>query len=143
MTEFEMAYLVNEMRNGVVSSLSLYFGVLTAFLVASYVAAHRLTRTMTTIVVGLFTLFSLLMFASINSQQQALAALAKEVRAFAAAGKGLAWHPGTKVPDWAIDMSIYLGDVLVVAAIVASIYFFFHCRHVNRKTEMGAWKPNA
>ena len=44
MTEFEMAYLQNDMLLALGAASSLYFATLTAFLVASYLVAQRLTR---------------------------------------------------------------------------------------------------
>jgi hypothetical protein len=141
MTEFEMAYLFNDMFINLVTQVQFYFAVLTAFLAASYVAAHRLTRSMTVVVVGLFAVVSVGSILNIYRQVQAMAGLAETMRAAAASGKGLAWHPVASQYDWQLRVPRGGGVAFVLLAGAAAVYFFFHCRHVNRKAEAGTWKP--
>jgi hypothetical protein len=132
MTEFEMAYLFNDMQIALGATIQYNFAITTAFLAAAYLAAHRLTRSMVIIVVTIYAMTvvgNILMMVRI---MQSLAGLAKEIQAFAQAGKGLAWHAVTNVPVWAFDSSRYTAILLFVGASAASIYFFFHCRRVNR-----------
>ena len=128
MTEFEMAYLSNDMLVGVGAGASYYFATLTAFLVASYLVANRLTRAMAFIVVGLFLVFQLSTLGGMFRTLQSLAGLAREMKAFAQAGKGLAWHRAATAPDWAFDLPRYLMLVVFTLATFAAVYFFFLCR---------------
>ena len=58
MTEFEMAYLHAELVNSMGFIFTGFFTVLSAFLVASYLVAHKLTRTMSVIALGMFVFFT-------------------------------------------------------------------------------------
>jgi hypothetical protein len=139
MTEFEMAYMFNDMFINLVTQVQFFFTVLTAFLVASYAAAHRLTRSMTVVAVGLFAVVSAGSILNIYRQSQAMSGLAETMKAAAASGKGLAWHPVADLYDW--QLRGVGGIAFFLLAVAAAVYFFFHCRHVNRKAEAGMWKP--
>ena len=137
MTEYEMAYLLNDMWINLISQTQFFFTILTTFLIASYIAAHRLTRSMTGVVVGLFLFACVGSCVNILRQTQTIIGLGNEMRAFALAGKGLGWHAVTKVPEWALQMNGLPGVAMSVLATVAAVYFFFHCRRVNRIAETG------
>ena len=141
MSEFEMAYLQNDMMLALGSATQFFFGMLSAFLVASYIAAHKLTRPMMIVVVCLFVAAALSSIGAIYRQMESLAGLVAQVKAFAVAGNGLQWHMATQVPQWWIESIRYVAVLLFLAAMVGSVYFFFHCRRVNNKAEIGAWKP--
>jgi hypothetical protein len=143
MTAFEMAYLNNEILIQMASTFSILFGTFSAFLVASFMAAHRLTRTMAAIAVALFLLSSLMMVSNFYSQSTSLLGLTREMKTFAKAGKGLAWHPAVTIPDGALVMTNQFFAMMLLAAIAASVHFFFHCRRVNRKPEPIAEAPKA
>ena len=57
MTEFEMAYLLNEMRMSVTTYATISFTTVSGFLVAGYLAAHQLNRSMLTTVIFLYTIW--------------------------------------------------------------------------------------
>jgi uncharacterized membrane protein YesL len=137
MTEFEMAYLANDMMMALGTSTSILFTMLSAFLVASYVAAHRLTKPMAAIVVSIFVIFCFYTIATMFRQLESMAGLAGKMRAFAEAGKGLEWHAVSHVnPNW-ITTTRFVGVSILLLAMIASVYFFFHCRSVNQKAESG------
>jgi hypothetical protein len=54
-TEFEMATLFNDMQVAIVAQLSLYASIMSGFLIMSFLAAHRLSRGMVVITIGLFS----------------------------------------------------------------------------------------
>jgi hypothetical protein len=141
MTEFEMAYLFNDMRIELDAQAQLFFTVSTAFLVASYIAAHRLTRSMTAIVIGLYVLASAGTIVNMYRQAWAIAGLADEIRKLAVAGKGLAWHPAASMAEPALTFTGLPRAIIFSLATTAAVYFFFHCRRVNRKSETSGWKP--
>jgi len=128
MTEFEMAYLFNDMLLALGATASLFFATLTAFLVASYLVASKLTRMMAVIAVGLFLLSELGSISMMYRIMQSMAGLGREMRAFAQAGKGLAWHRLATASDWTIDLPRYAGTGLYIIATAAAVYFFFLCR---------------
>ena len=132
MTEFEMASLQNDMLIALGAATQFYFALTTAFVVASYLAAHRLTPPMAIIVVSIFAFASAGNMLMMYRIMESLAGLAHEMRAFAQAGKGLAWHSWVSSSDWAFDNARYVGTALFLTASGASLYFFFHSRRVNR-----------
>jgi hypothetical protein len=138
MTEYELASLNLDTLMLLGASFATYFSLVSAFLVASYLAAHRLTRTMTAILIGLFVLWSLLTVATMSAQLSSLSGLAKKMRAFAGEGKGLEWHRAANLPDAMIDWPRFMIVAILALAAIAAVYFFFHCRRVNRKAEAGA-----
>lgn len=143
MTEFEMAYLQNDMLLALAAASQYFFAMVTAFVVAAYLVAHRLTRTMVIIIVSMFTIASAGSIVMIFRIMQSLGGLANEMRAFAQAGKGLAWHSVMNMPPWGFESARYVGTALFIAAAAASIYFFFHSRRVNRIAEAPRANPQA
>jgi hypothetical protein len=139
MTEFEMAYLFNDMWIQINMLAQFYFTMLTAFLVASYVAAHRLTIPMAIVVIGAFVFTSIGTIRNIYLQVQTMLGLATQMKALAQSGKGLAWHSVANMPP-PLSGGI-IGPVMLTLITAAAVYFFFHCRRVNRKAEAGTWKP--
>lgn len=143
MTEYEMAYLHAEITNSTILIFTGFFTVLTAFLFVSYMVAHKLTRTMMVICVGLY-LFLCTGTLVLNVRTLSnLAGLSLKMRTFAQGGNGLDWHWTASSPEWNMLAAPYVGAFLYSVAIVSSVYFFFHCRRVNRKAEAAAWKPKA
>jgi hypothetical protein len=146
MTEYEMASLFNEYQNSAQTVLMNSFSIVSAFLITSYFAAHRLTRVMAAGVIALFS--SSIFFETLRMMGQAnsIAGLRAQIREFAQAGKGLTWHGSASVsssPQWLVD--VYPAIVVATALIIycGTIYFFFHCRRVNRMAEPGAAMPKA
>ena len=64
MTEFEMAYLAQEMTINRTAQASLIISIMSAFLVVGYTAAHRLTFALNALIVALY---SLLLFQRIGA----------------------------------------------------------------------------
>jgi hypothetical protein len=91
--------------------------------------------------VSIFVLSATGSISMIYRIMQSLSGLGAEMRAFAAAGKGLKWHFVTQMPESALYMPRYVGTALFIAASAGAVYFFFHCRRANRKAETGAWHP--
>jgi len=60
MTEYEIADLLTGLVDGTVASFQLYISLIIAFLVATYLAAKRMTRTQIVAVSALFTVAALL-----------------------------------------------------------------------------------
>jgi hypothetical protein len=137
MTEYEMASLFTEMRLALDGQVQVFFTMLVAFLVASYLVAHKLTRSMAAVVVGLFLVTALGGSAGIYRQAQAMGGLAREMKAAASSGKGLAWHPVAEIQEWALQIGSVGGLFIFLVATAAAVYFFFHCRRVNRIADLG------
>ena len=100
MTEFEIAYLHAELVNSMGFIFTGFFTVLSAFLVASYLVAHRLTRTMSVIDVGMFVFFTVGAIFLNYRTMQSLGGLTLQMHQMAQAGSGLAWHSSATIPKW-------------------------------------------
>lgn len=134
MSEYELASLHTQMFGLIFSANVALFGVVSAFMVASFLAAHRLSRTMAFLAVLLFTLYAVgAVIATIASGLNFMR-LSAYMHDFAAAGRGLSWHltsQSTAEEARYISFSVTVASVLLSHC--AAIIFFFHCRHVNGK----------
>ena len=86
MTAFEYIYLMNEFEMKVLSGFTVHFSFVSAFLVASYVAAHRLNLRMLGIVIAVYTIMTLYTGLQIMSAQADMAYLARSAMEASAAG---------------------------------------------------------
>lgn len=141
MTEFEMASLANDMLATTNTILTTSFTVTTGFVAASYLAAHRLSRTMTVIVVALYVAWSLSINAQAYTALRGYYRLLRKIRDTAQPEGIFSWFPPEGMPAWFTDARPSMIGASLIVAILASVIFFFHCRRVNRKSEAGAWKP--
>ena len=65
MSEYELASLLQTQINTIGAEIMDYFTILTAFLVAGYAAAHRLTRSMALFVIIMFVVSALFFVANV------------------------------------------------------------------------------
>lgn len=133
MTEYEMASLLQGFVNIIGALVMNYFSLVTAYLVAGYLVAHRLTLSMTVLVTTIFALSSVYFISNAFGACRNVGKLAGEMRAFAESGKGLAWHNAAAFPPSTFDALTYTTMAIMVAGFVAAVYFFFHCRRQNLK----------
>jgi hypothetical protein len=141
MTEYEMASLWLETIGLMQTTVSNFFAVLSAFMIASFVAAHRLTSTMTIIAISLFVLYMAIGLFTLSRELLAFFGLVLEMQKVAEAGSGLVWHAVAKTPAPVLTLALAVAILVYVIATGAAIYFFFHCRRVNRKAEPGELLP--
>ncbi|MEQ1756518.1 MAG: hypothetical protein ABL973_20550 [Micropepsaceae bacterium] len=135
MTEFEMAYLMNDQLTTLATYTAGNFTTVTTFLVAGYLTAHKLSRAMIATVIGVYTIWLLGGVVTSIRLVRNVTGLAHQIALFAEQGKGLQWHVSSSAP--VLDPRASVGVVVVVFAVVylASLAFFFQCRRMNRKTE--------
>lgn len=133
MTEYEMAYLYSEMQLGIVAQWSLYVSVMSAFLIMSFLAAHRLSRAMSALAITLFSWFWYVLLMLGYREYASFVGLMAEMKKFKEAGKGLYWHSATQTPEILLKVipSAWIAFQLIFYA--AAVGFFFHCRHMNLK----------
>jgi heme/copper-type cytochrome/quinol oxidase subunit 2 len=144
MTEFEMAYLVTDMQIAVSTTSATLFTITSAFLLAGYYVAHRLTPLMIGVLIVIYAWSFFGTAFMLNREFISLFGLAGEINTYAGAGKGLHWHAAANpAPAWLLNTGIMLGAALNVVIFVATLIFFFHCRRVNRKAETEAPKVAA
>ena len=117
MTEYEMAELLTGLVDGTIGSFLLDVSLLIAFLVATYLAANRMTRTQIVIVSALFSVAALLTAWATYSYMTRAVPLADQMEAL---------NPGTRygAQPWARDM---LG-ILMILGVLASLKFRWDVR---------------
>lgn len=132
MTEYEFLSLVQGHVNlgGVI--LMNYFSILTAYLVAGYLAAHRLTQSMALFVTAAFVTSCAIFMYMLMRNGEALQAIFNQMHALAQAGRGLAWNPlASRPPN--VDVLCYAALAVMAAGVIGGVYFFFQCRVHNRQ----------
>lgn len=138
MTEYEMAHLNNEYVNTGALLLSMQFSILSAFLVAAYVAAHRLTLVMSGFVVAAFVFSSIVLSMTMYRSIVDFIGLRHAMFVAAKEGKGLAWHSAAQFDMSAVVFpaaSPAVFPTIWMAMALGAVFFFFHCRRVNLKAE--------
>ena len=144
MTEFEMAYLVTDMQIAVSTTSATLFTITSAFLVAGYYVAHRLTPLMIGVLIVIYAWSFFGTTFVLNRELISLFGLAGEIHSYAGTGKGLHWHAAANpAPAWLLSAGVVAAFALNVIVFVATLVFFFHCRRVNRKAEADASKVAA
>lgn len=141
MSEFELASLHSQMYVQAQAALSTLLTVMSGFLIVSYLAAHRLDRTMIGIGLTLYVGFSTFLVLGASRTMATYAGLSQQIVTFAQNGRGLAWHGATTAPIWLLELLPLFVVVAGSIGVAASVYFFFHCRRMNLKDQIGAWRP--
>lgn len=136
MTEFEMAYLTNDIQIALTSSTATLFSIVSGFLVVSYYAAHRLTLFMIVILIGVYAWAFLGTAFVIERQAETLIGMSFKIEEVAKAGSGLEWHAAASpaAPGWVRQAGPYANLIVSIVIFVSTLFFFFHSRRVNRKT---------
>ena len=138
MTAFEYIYLMNEFEMKVLSGFTVHFSFVSAFLVASYVAAHRLNLRMLGIVIAVYTIMTLYTGLQIMSAQADMAYLARS--AMEASAAGLIELPQmTMISDTAVPTyrAMTYGFIVITFVIyAASLVFAFGVRRAALAKEV-------
>ncbi len=129
MTDYEYAYLFNEVMNTLVTNMMHYASIVFAMLVTAYLIGAQLSKLMTWIVITLFTLFCSVFLLVSNAQVRDAVELSIVMSERAVPGSALEFHnAGRSDPElFGILLgSSYIG--IMVIAYVGAMLFFFHAR---------------
>jgi hypothetical protein len=135
MSEYEMAYLFNDMQLAVIAQLSLYVSIMSGFLIMSFLVAHRLSRAMLILAISLFSWLWYVLLMLSYREMASFSGLMGEMRKFKDAGKGLAWHSAAYTPSFLLDLIPISWIAFQFVFFAAAVGFFFHCRRRNRNAE--------
>ena len=131
MTDYEVLSLFNEMSANTQGAYMNFVAILSAFLIAGYLAAHRLSKTMTIIVIALFTVAALqegcVSFLLWGDQL----GLMVDMRAHAA----LSWHGASRVGPLLGIFFYSTFAATIIGGYIGALVFFFHQRHVGLKSD--------
>lgn len=131
MTEYELSTLIQGQVNSLTGTYYYFYSFLSAFLIVSYLVAHRLSVGMAFLMNGLFALNQLFLLSVVGSQIRALGAMVAEMGRLSNAG-GFRWLGPVSAFSGAY---IYAPLIILLVSLLASIYFFFQCRRMNRQTD--------
>ena len=134
MTEYEMAYLNNEFLITGIMLATAQFSVMSAFLVAGYLAAHRLNLIMAGFVNLAFLWSSFTLSMTLYRLIIDFIGLRHEIFVAAKNGKAIAWHSAAQF-DTAAFASAPVAPIIWFMLSLGAVYFFFHSRRVNLKAE--------
>ncbi|MEQ1756519.1 MAG: hypothetical protein ABL973_20555 [Micropepsaceae bacterium] len=141
MTEYELGYLLNEYQNSFQAQLMNVFSILSAFAIVSFLAAHRLSRTMVTVSMALFTFWLWMeIWGMLGRTRQILTLRTHIQQVFRESGK-MSWHISNQTsitPAWLTENLPTIFLSVAVFCYVAALFFFFHCRRLNLKAETPA-----
>ena len=133
MTEYEMASLFAVLYQGVFTYLETFIAIMVSVLVAGYLAGPKLTRTMVVVIVGLFTMLTMVSAWNILGALNDGTNLALEIgKAKASAGSSLHWMFKDNPPEMFVYFMPALSTILITAYI-GTLVFFFHARHHPRE----------
>lgn len=139
MTEYEMASLANDYRNIIGTTAGMAFTTVSAFLVAGYLAAHKLNRFMTATVITVYTLWLGGAVTNMVLTGMNLDGLRQQMHLMAAQGQGLQWHlVANAYSQWASAVAIGVTLFLFGVVYAASVVFFFQSARQNSKAEAQA-----
>ena len=140
MTAFDYIYLMNEFEIKLLSGFTVHFSFVSAFLVASYVAAHRLNLHMFGIVIAVYTIMTLYTGLQIFSVTGDMAYLARAAIEADAAGlielPRISMISDTAVPTYRTMAYAFIVIALVIYA--ASLVFAFGVRRAALAKEIEA-----
>jgi hypothetical protein len=115
------------------------FTTVSAFLVAGYLAAHKLTRFMTATVITVYTLWLGGAVMNIVRIAMNLDGLLQQMHLMAERGQGLQWHlVASAYPQWSLTVAVGSTLFLFGVVYVASVVFFFQSARQSRTAEAGA-----
>ena len=129
MTEYELVSLLQTQVNTIGAEIMDYFTILTAYLVAGYVAAHRLTLSMALFVTVMFVVSALFFVVSVMGDYTVTNVMMSELRGLAATGSSFR---SVLRPPLATGIIADVALIMMLSGIVGGVYFFFQSRRPTR-----------
>ena len=129
MSEYELLSLLQTQVTTIGTELMDYFTILTAFLVAGYVAAHRIPFSMALFVALMFTVSALFFAMNVMGAYAATKLILAGLRAL----------PDTRMAflsaqsPLAVDLVADVALLIMLGGIVGGVFFFFQSRYLNRR----------
>lgn len=129
MSDYEMINLFLDFYNHALGFFEMFITTLFAVLVTGYFVGPKLTRTMVVIIVGLFTMVTVVMASHVISAYSDAARLALEiVKSQGNPDSAMGWMFEGNLPESFGYLPITVAGI-IVTGYVAALVFFFHARH--------------
>jgi hypothetical protein len=135
-SDFEMISAYADAFNGMITLITIYFSIIFAFVVAGFLAAAQLNRTLAAVAVALFTIAAGLFILFIFVVQRNVMALAGVIRDAVVAGESsLGWLGFTVSNQAAVIRPVVLILLysLLGLSYAGALFFFFQRRHIARR----------
>ena len=132
MPGYEAFSLFNEMVGNLNTILFGYISMLTAFLVMSYISAHRLSTLLVVLVLVLFTAACFTFILQVNLIKVQMASLYEYMLHLKAEGDmSLQWFGNN--PSQSVNFLTIFHNIVTVGGYLGSTVFFLYQRHQNRE----------
>ena len=129
MSDFELSYLFSETVGLMQAMYTNFFSFIFAGLVASTLAADRMSRSMVILAISVFSLIELIFMQQIYRASITFSQLAERLKEAAQEpGNDITWHGVTQAPGWLISIAPVATVVIIGLCYFGVIYFFFLCR---------------
>ncbi len=132
MTDFELVYLLTEAVMNTVNIFMHLFAIVSAFLLAVYFLADRLTKAMASVLNSIFVVTYLILGSTTYSTLLHIGSLTDQIRNRTSAGAALEWNVVNILPEWAEDIGIKLFPLLLIVVLIAAQYFFHQTRKIHK-----------
>ncbi len=132
MTDFELVYLLTEAVMNTVNIFMHLFAIVSAFLLAVYFLADRLTKAMASVLNAIFVVTYLILGSTTYPTLLHIGSLTDQIRNRTIAGAALEWNVVNILPAWAEDIGVSLFPILLIVVLVAAQYFFHQTRKINK-----------
>lgn len=134
MTEYELASLFTAISQTLGAQLSNYLTVVSLYLGAGYLVAHRLSLSSAIAFTGIFLVVNIGLITVTYTTIRGQMGLARQIHEVAEQGKGLQWHQGATMPAWVPTYMPMNSVILLTVVVLGAVYFFFASRRHNLKT---------
>jgi len=134
MTVYELASLHAQILQTANAQLANWLAVLTVYLGAGYIVAHRLSLP-SAIALSLVAVSALVVFAlSISRTVQTFIGVSQEIQKIAARRDGLEWHQAIGLSPGAMSWMETSVLLILLTLVAVAVYFFFSSRRHNLKS---------
>lgn len=132
MNEFEMVTLFLDFYNHALAYFELFIASLSAVLIVGYLVGPKLTKTMVAVIIGLFTMVTVVcMWHTIGAYSDGTAMAQEIAKAQALPDSKLKWMFQGNPPENLNYFAPILSGIIIIAY-VGAIVFFFHARNLTK-----------
>ncbi|MGK0257049.1 MAG: hypothetical protein ACI96M_000477 [Candidatus Azotimanducaceae bacterium] len=132
MTDHELITIFIEFVNTTWTIFGTFVSIVFAFIVASYLAASRLTSKVVLLVITLYTLVAAWSVWGISMNANSISATVGEMkRRLLEESSSLGWLPILGLPDYMLPVIPILITCLASVVYIGSIVFFFYQRRIE------------
>ena len=134
LSSYEILFAFYETGHLISESMALVMTVLAGFMVAGVLFGQLLDRLMTALFVSVYMIFYWLSAFTLVRQAHAYGGLMEVIRERNTHGVDFSWHGGVNIPDAVVAVGTWPLALVLVAAFIGSLVFFFRTRRLDPKS---------